>query len=133
MSNSLWFSRIFTLQSSSWFCLFFWLFLWCTWKKINTIMRDFFITIGFEIFQNFKFSVSHCLNLLILKLQQTHSYIHYLNNFLKPIFSIVITGGKGYIFGKNLTKYFQVYITLTWGVGYTIRATVVFDVVSSSQ
>ena len=57
MSNSLWFSRIFTLQSSSWSCFnySFWLFLRCTWKKITTRVRNFFVTIGFENFQNFQF------------------------------------------------------------------------------
>ena len=60
MSNSLWFSRIFTLQSFSWFCFnFFWLFLRCTWKKITTRVRNFFITIEFENFQNFNFSFFH--------------------------------------------------------------------------
>ena len=44
MSNSPWFSRIFTLQSSSWFCFnySFWLFLRCIWKKITTRVRDFY-------------------------------------------------------------------------------------------
>ena len=77
MSNSLWFSRIFTLQSFSWFCFnFFDCFLGVLDKRLLREWEIFFITIEFENFQNFNFSVSHFLNLFILKLQQTHSYIH---------------------------------------------------------
>ena len=45
-------------------------------------------------------------------------------NFLKPIFSKVITGGKGGIFFENFSQFFWVYIPPYLGCGgYIIRAT----------
>ena len=49
-----------------------------------------------------------------------------MNNFLKPIFSKVITGGKGVYFLKDLVNFFGfIYPPYLGCGGYTIRATVV--------
>ena len=47
-------------------------------------------------------------------------------NFLKPIFSKVITG-KGYTFGKSLTKFSGLYTPLPGVWGHIIRATDEFE------
>ena len=125
MSNSFSFSRIFNLQSFNWFCFnySFWLFLRCIWKKkIITRARKFYNHWIWK-FSKFQILSFPFLILLILKLQQTHSYIHYLKIFLKPIFSKVITGGKGVYFLKILVNFFGFIYPLTWGVGYIIWAT----------
>ena len=113
MSNSLWFSRIFTLQSFRWFCFnySFWLFLRCTWKNITTKVRNFFYNHWI-----WKFSVSHFKKFIDFKIT-TNSFIYSLvEQFLKLIFTKIITGVRGILLGKTWQN-FQVYIPPYLGCG----------------
>ena len=128
MSNSLWFSMIFTLQSFRWFCFnySYGLFLRCTWKKKTTRVRNCFITIGFENFINFNFSDSHLKKKNINFKITTNSFKYSLvkqffeTHFLKSNYR----GVRRVYFLKNLVNFFGFIYPLTWGVeAYTIRAT----------
>ena len=86
MSNSLWFSRIFTLQSSSWFCFIFIVFLRCTWKKITTRMRILFYNHWIWKFSKFQFFSFPFLNFIDFKIT-TNSFIYSLvEQFLETHF-----------------------------------------------
>ena len=111
MSNSLWFSRIFTLQSSSWFCfIFIDCFLGVLEKK--RFLREweiYFITIGFENFQNFNFSVFPFLKFIDFKIT-TNSFIYSLvEQFFETHFQKNNYRVRGYTLGKNLTKFSGLY------------------------
>ena len=116
MSNSLWFSRIFTLQSFSWFCFnySFWLFLRCTWKRllreweifnyhwVLKFLEIFFFSFPFLKFINFKITTNSFIYSLAEQFLETHFHK---NNYR----------GKGYTFGEKTYQKFRVYIPLTWG------------------
>ena len=116
MSNSLWFSRIFTLQSSSWFCFnyFFDCFLG-VFEKDYYYSDIFLITI--DIFFSFPFLI------LILFECRTNSFIYSpVEQFLETHFHKSNYRGKGYTFGNFLPKFSDLYtLLLVWG--YIIRAT----------
>ena len=119
MSNSPWFSRIFTLQSFSWFCFnySFWLFLRCTWKKITTRVRNFFY--NHLVLKIFKISIFRFLLFKFIDFKiTTNSFIYSLvEQFFESHFhKKVITGVRGILLGITWQN-FQVYIPLTWGVG----------------
>ena len=118
MSNSLWFSRIFTLQSFSWFCFNYSYdcFLGVLEKRLLREW-DIFITIGFENFQNFKFFSFPFLKFINFKITTNSFTYSLLENFLKPIFTKVITGGKGVYILKKLVNFLGFIYPLTWGVG----------------
>ena len=123
MSNSPWFSRIFTLQSSSWFSFnySFWLFLRCIWKKITTKVRNFYNHWVLKFLKISFFSFS-CLKFINFKIT-TNSFIHSLvEQFLETHFHKNNYRGKGYTFGKNLPYFLGLY-TPYLGWGYIIRAT----------
>ena len=116
MSNSLWFSRIFTLQSFSWFCFkFFWLFLRCTWTKITSRVRIFynhwiwkfskfqFFSFPFLIFILFKITSNSFIYSLVEQFLETHFHK---NNFrVRRVY-----------FWEKLAKIFRFIYLLTWGV-----------------
>ena len=117
MSNSLLFSRIVTLQSSSWFCFnyYFWLSLRCTWKKITTRVRIFYNhwIWNFSKFQLFSFPFFKFINFKIT----TNSFIYSLvEPFLETHFHKNNYRGKGLYFWKKLTKIFGFIYPLTWDV-----------------
>ena len=124
MSNSLWFSRIFTLQSSSWFCfIFIDCFLGVLEKKLLREWEIYFITIGFENFQNFNFSVFPFLKFIDFKIT-TNSFIYSLvEQFLETHFHKNNYRVRGYTLRKNLTKFSGLYTPLpgVWGVYYTSK------------
>ena len=104
MSNSLWFSRIFTLQSSSWSCFnFYWLFLQCTWKDYYE-SEKFFITIELKNFQNFSFSFLKYINFKITTNSFKYSLVEqfFENHFHKSNYR----GVRGVYFLKNLINFF---------------------------
>ena len=117
MSNSLWFSRIFTLQSSSWFCFnySFWLFLRCTWKRL---LREWEIFYNhwiwkFSKFQIFSFPFLKFINFKIT----TNSFIYSLvEQFFETHFHKSNYRGKGYTFEK-FSQFFRVYIPPYMGCG----------------
>ena len=123
MSNSLWLSRIFTLQSFSWSCFnySFWLFHRCIWKYYYE-SEKFFITIEFKNFSKFQIFSFSFLNFINFKIS-TNSFKYSLveqffeTHFLKSNYR----GVRGYIFGKNLVNFFGFIYPLpgVWGVYYT--------------
>ena len=126
MSNSLWFSRIFTLQSSSWFCFYysFWLFLRCTWKKMTTRVIFFynhwiwkfskfqFFSFPFLKFINFKITTNSFIYSLVEQFLETHFH----KNNKRWLGSLLL--------GKKITKFSDLYAPLPGVWGYIIRATV---------
>ena len=125
ISNSPWFSRIFTLQSSRWFCFIysFWLFLRCTWKKdyyendkiiynhwVLKFLKNSFFSFRFLKFINFKITTNSLTYSLVEQFLETH--------FCKNNYR----GKEGILLAKTYQN-FRVYIPLTWGVGDIIRAT----------
>ena len=118
MSNSFLFSRIFTLQSSSWFCfIFIDCFLGVLEKSLQREWEIYFITIGFENFQNFNFSVFPFLKFIDFKIP-TNSFIYSLvEQFLETHFhKNNYRGSGGILLGKTWQK-FQVYIPPYLGCG----------------
>ena len=111
------------LSTHLYFCFnySFWLFLRCIWIKITSKVINFFITIWFWKFQFFSFQFLIFINFEIA----TNSFIYSLfEQFLKPIFTKVITGVRGIFLGKTWQN-FQVYIPPY--LGYIIRATFEFQ------
>ena len=118
MSNSFLFSRIFTLQSSSWFCF---IFIDCFLSVLEKILlwewEIYFITIGFENFQNFNFSVFPFFKFIDFKIT-TNSFIYSLvEQFLETHFHKNNYRGKGVYFWEKFDKIFRFIYPLTWGVG----------------
>ena len=105
MSNSLWFSKIFTLQSSSWSCFnySFWLFHRCIWKDYYE-SEKFFITIELKNFQNFSFSFLKYINFKIITNSFKYSLVEqfFETHFLKSNYR----GVRGVYFLKNLVNFF---------------------------
>ena len=88
-------------------------------KKDYYLSEKFFITIGFENFENFNFQFP-IFKFINLK-NTTNSFIYSLvEQFFETHFTKIITGGKGYTFGKNLTKFSVLYTSLpgVWGILY---------------
>ena len=102
MSNSSWFSRIFTLQSFSWFCInSFWLFLRCICKNIPTRVREFFYNYRiwkFSKFQIFSFPFLKFIHFKITTNSFKYSLVQqfFETHFLKSNYRVV----RGYIFKK---------------------------------
>ena len=122
MSNSLWFSRIFTLQSFSWSCFnySFWLFHRCIWKDYYQ-SEEFFYNHWIWKFSKFQFFSFPFFKFIDFKITTNSFKYSLVEHFLKPIFSKVVTGG---IFFEKFSQFFRVYIPSLPGVwGYTIRAT----------
>ena len=115
MSNSLWFSRIFTLQSSSWSCFnySFWLFHRCIWKDYYE-SEKFFITIELKNFQNFSFSFLKYINFKIITNSFKYSLVEqfFETHFLKSNYR----GVRG-IFFEKFSQFFRVYIPPYLGCG----------------
>ena len=111
MSDSLWFSRIFTLQSFSWFCFIysFWLFLRFTYKKIITRVRNVFITIEFWNFSKFPFQF-FIFNIYYFKITSNSFIYSLVEQFLVTHFHKNNYRGKGvYFWGKNLPNFSDLY------------------------
>ena len=129
MSNSLWFSRIFTLQSFRWFCFnySFWLFLRCIWKRLLREWKFFFfITIEFWNFSKFPFSFfSFPFLIFILFKITSNSFIYSsVEQFLETYIHKNNYRVRGTLFLKNLVNFFGFIYPLTEGNrDYIIRAT----------
>ena len=107
MSNSLWFSRIFTLQSFSWFCFnySFWSFLGVFEKKYYESER-FFYNHWIWKFSKFSFFSFPFLKSTHFKIT-TNSFIYSLvEQFLETHFHKKKVTGLGGILLKKLTKIF---------------------------
>ena len=110
MSNSLWFSRIFTLQSFRWFCFIFWLFLRCTWIKRLQREWEFFYNHRIWKFSKFQFFSFPFKKFIDFKIT-TNSFIYSLvEQFLETHFHINNYRGKRVYFWEKLDQNFQVYI-----------------------
>ena len=125
MSNSLWFSRIFTLQSFSWFCFnyFFWLFLRCIWKKITTRVRNFFNNHWIWKFSKFHFFSFPFLKFIYFKITTNSSIYSLVEQFLETLLHKNNYKGKGVYFWKNLPNFSDLYTPYLGWRGYIIRAT----------
>ena len=120
MSNSLWFSRIFTLQSSSWYCFnFFYCFLGVLEKRL---LREWEIFYNHWIwkFSKFSFFSFPFLKFFLFKIT-TNSFIYLLvEQFFETHFHKNNYRVKGYTFGENLPKFSGLYTPyLGCGVYYT--------------
>ena len=116
MSNSLWFSRIFTLQSFSWFCFnFFWLFLKCTLKRLLREW-DFFNNHWIWKFSLFQFFSFPFLKFIDFKITSNSFIYSLVEQFFETHFHKNNYRGKGILLGK-IWQNFKVYIPLTWSVG----------------
>ena len=117
MSNSLWFSRIFTLLSFSWFCFKnFDCFLDVLVKKDYYECENFFYNHWIWKFSKFQFFSLPFLKFVHFKIT-TNSFIYSLvEQFIKTHFHKNNYRGKGYTFSKTY-QIFRIYIPpyLRWG------------------
>ena len=93
----------------------FWLFLRCTWKKITTRVINFLKPLNLKFLKISNFSLPF-LKFIDFKIT-TNSFIYSLvEQFLEIHFHKNNYRGKGYTFGKNLTKFSGLYTpSLGWG------------------
>ena len=126
MSNILWFSRIFTLQSFRWFCFIFLTVSYVYLKKKDyNESKKFFYNHWIWKFENFQFFSFPFLKFTNFKIT-TNSFIYSLvEQFFETHFHKNNYWDKGYTFGKNFTKFSGLYTALPGVWGYIIRATVV--------
>ena len=117
MSNSLWFSRIFTLQSSSWFC-----FNYSFDCFLGVFEKDYYESE--KLFYNhwiWKFSKFPFLSFPFSKFIHfkitTNSFIYsFVEQFLRTHFHKNNYRGKGYTFGKSLPNFSDLYTPYLGGL-----------------